>query len=635
MKNLYPPRVVMTLLIRNEQDLIAENILFHHKQGIDQFIVMDNLSDDESLKIVKDLALFIPIKVISQNEDNFKQSRWVKSMEQEASLQYKADWIINNDADEFWIFPGLDVKNYLKSFPKDICCVELQRHNAVLIEEHYWEGFDAHPCSNILFEKESFNPKGEPLPNRFLYRASKNITVEQSNHNINRQEGEIVKCNNAKILHFPHRSFKDYQAKIRTRGSTFENNKDLNLSISHKWREDNKIIEKDELFAFWSRLKYSLKDCISAEKNGDIFREPLLKDELRQLIRFWQHKQLEKETKNVKDNTIKTIDEKINELKSEVGGLKSLKYNNLPFMISGPQKHKDLLLDWMGCFSENDLLSRFTDLRDLFSIYPKNQAVFDFLSLLLRIHHPHSVRRLSKYCEGKNIIVYFSCQKYLERSRKSSISFEAHGYKTLIVVGTNENYPDTLGLDFDGKILKLPVLDDYEHLGSKVFYAYLILSLCGNPISVTKVDDDMELNDFETFSYCLKTINEKNIQYFGHIISSSHREQVHGWHIGKCSNKELNRRGYQYPMPSKYACGGFGYILGSKLLKECALMYLSMQSFFEMKSVQLEDVFVGLAAQGASIKIKNCHNIFERIKKKIGYPDVTYATLPGLRRNKN
>ena len=87
-------------------------------------------------------------------------------------------------------------------------------------------------------------------------------------------------------------------------------------------------------------------------------------------------------------------------------------------------------------------------------------------------------------------------------------------------------------------------------------------------------------------------------------------------------------------MPRKYACGGFGYILGPNLLKECALMYLSMQSFFEMKSVQLEDVFVGLAAEDATIKTTNCNNIFERIKK-IGYPDVTYAALPGLIRNKN
>ena len=152
---------------------------------------------------------------------------------------------------------------------------------------------------------------------------------------------------------------------------------------------------------------------------------------------------------------------------------------------------------------------------------------------------------------------------------------------------------------------------------------------------VTKVDDDIELYDSKIFSYYLKKINNKKIQYFGHIISPTHRNQCHGWHIGKCSNKDLNHRGYQYPMPSKYACGGFGYILGPLLLKECAIMYLSMQSFFEMNSVQLEDVFVGLAAQGASIKTTNCHNIFERIKKKIGYPDVTYATLPGLRRIKN
>ena len=30
-------RVVMTLLVRNEEDVIAENILFHHAQGVESF----------------------------------------------------------------------------------------------------------------------------------------------------------------------------------------------------------------------------------------------------------------------------------------------------------------------------------------------------------------------------------------------------------------------------------------------------------------------------------------------------------------------------------------------------------------------------------------------------------------------
>ena len=34
-------RVVMTLLVRNEEDVIAENILVHYAQGVESFLVMD------------------------------------------------------------------------------------------------------------------------------------------------------------------------------------------------------------------------------------------------------------------------------------------------------------------------------------------------------------------------------------------------------------------------------------------------------------------------------------------------------------------------------------------------------------------------------------------------------------------
>ena len=53
-------RVVMTLLVRNEEDVIAENILFHHAQGVESFLVMDNLSTDATSAILRRLARFIP-----------------------------------------------------------------------------------------------------------------------------------------------------------------------------------------------------------------------------------------------------------------------------------------------------------------------------------------------------------------------------------------------------------------------------------------------------------------------------------------------------------------------------------------------------------------------------------------------
>ena len=61
-------------------------------------------------------------------------------------------------------------------------------------------------------------------------------------------------------------------------------------------------------------------------------------------------------------------------------------------------------------------------------------------------------------------------------------------------------------------------------------------------------------------------------------------------------------------------------------------MYLSMQSFFEMNCTQLEDVFVGLAAQGSGITAKSFENLSPLNKCSGLYPDYAFAALPGLKR---
>ncbi len=66
----------MTLLVRNEQDIIAENIRFHHALGVDSFIVMDNLSTDATPQIVKALSEEIEIDYLHQPRDDYNQWEW-------------------------------------------------------------------------------------------------------------------------------------------------------------------------------------------------------------------------------------------------------------------------------------------------------------------------------------------------------------------------------------------------------------------------------------------------------------------------------------------------------------------------------------------------------------------------------
>ena len=77
-------RVVMTLLVRNEEDVIAENILFHYAQGVESFLVMDNLSTDATSAILRRLARFVPITYIQQTSDTYDQAQWVTEMARSA-----------------------------------------------------------------------------------------------------------------------------------------------------------------------------------------------------------------------------------------------------------------------------------------------------------------------------------------------------------------------------------------------------------------------------------------------------------------------------------------------------------------------------------------------------------------------
>lgn len=49
-RRLPTPRLIMTLLVKNEEELLEKNLLFHKAMGVDAFIVTDNNSADGNLR---------------------------------------------------------------------------------------------------------------------------------------------------------------------------------------------------------------------------------------------------------------------------------------------------------------------------------------------------------------------------------------------------------------------------------------------------------------------------------------------------------------------------------------------------------------------------------------------------------
>ncbi len=95
-------KLVMTLLVRDEQDILRENLDFHLANGVDEIILMDNRSVDGTAEIAREYERAGYLHYMFQPQDDYSQGRWVTQMARRAVDELRADWVINNDADEFW-----------------------------------------------------------------------------------------------------------------------------------------------------------------------------------------------------------------------------------------------------------------------------------------------------------------------------------------------------------------------------------------------------------------------------------------------------------------------------------------------------------------------------------------------------
>jgi hypothetical protein len=148
------------------------------------------------------------------------------------------------------------------------------------------------------------------------------------------------------------------------------------------------------------------------------------------------------------------------------------------------------------------------------------------------------------------------------------------------------------------------VSDHYEQLHDKLFAAVTLLWLWLKPSQLVKLDDDLHLDQPDTWDAELTALRQANVAYAGRALTAPHHKLLHGWHLGKCHDRQLERWGYQYPLPRCYAAGGSGYVLGPSAIAELAYAHLAMRRFFSMPCVGLEDGVVGLILQTAGIPLE-------------------------------
>ena len=109
--------LVMTLLARDEVDVIESWLAFHLNAGADFVIATDNKSVDGTTDVLERYAREGHLHLLREPGDDLRQHEWVTRMARLAATDFGADWVINSDADEFWWPRGPSLRRVLEAIP--------------------------------------------------------------------------------------------------------------------------------------------------------------------------------------------------------------------------------------------------------------------------------------------------------------------------------------------------------------------------------------------------------------------------------------------------------------------------------------------------------------------------------------
>jgi len=229
-------KIILTLLCRNEVDIIADIIDFHISRGIDYVIATDNGSEDGTTEILEKYEKAGCLHLIRESEFTHDQSIWVTRMAQLAAQEYGADWVINSDADEFWWPNSGSLKNSLTRIPSNVDVLEVKRTNFLPKTKELGS------YSERMFVREvvSCNSLGHPLPPKVCHRGYTDLLVLDGNHTVKRKNSDIdmlVSTNHdIEILHFPLRTYAQFERKIRLGAEALQRNRRIEgTGVGNTW----------------------------------------------------------------------------------------------------------------------------------------------------------------------------------------------------------------------------------------------------------------------------------------------------------------------------------------------------------------------------------------------------------------
>lgn len=237
-----PGPITMLLLVRDEQDIIAQNIEFHLRQGIGTYVVTDNGSVDGTREILAEFQRRLSGRFIVLDDAGsaYRQADRVNRMIGIAKERFRPRWIISADADEFW-------------YPVDgSYAAELDGRANIL--DCYWHNFLPRP----ELSWNDFSDIGE-MPG-YHGRMKKTFCLARSlkgmytgNHEARTIPHIARRSKNIRVYHYPVRSYAQFERKV-VQGHRAVASGTSNQNASWHWREYYQAWEAGRLPHLYAEL---------------------------------------------------------------------------------------------------------------------------------------------------------------------------------------------------------------------------------------------------------------------------------------------------------------------------------------------------------------------------------------------
>lgn len=247
--------LVMTLMVRDEADVIRAMLEHHRAQGIDRVIVTDNGSVDGTTEILEEYVSdgFVDLRFDPVHRK--QQSEVVTGMAREAFTRYQADWVINADADEFWVArnPERTVRQALERIPR-----EFQTFLVPVVDMIGPPAMDGAGLDRLVYRDlrtpEQLHAVGlmaHSTPDA-VHIGAADIEVAQGNHLVSLPSlGTPARDDGLEVLHLPWRSWTQYSRKVEAAGRAYSGADAKRPSPNHHGMRDYRRLEAGLLEGYY------------------------------------------------------------------------------------------------------------------------------------------------------------------------------------------------------------------------------------------------------------------------------------------------------------------------------------------------------------------------------------------------